>query len=273
MNSTPSTATNGSSIVRTDHGDGVSVLTLNRPSRLNAFDLSMLNDLRAAVEQINYDSSVDVVIITGTGRAFCAGRDVYELKEERGLPRPQYRSYMRTNHQVFDEIEAMEKPVIAAVNGVCAGGGVELAASCDFRFSAADATFLLPEIRIGVIPGSGVASRMIPMIGVQNVKDLMMTGRTIDAAEAASMGFVRTVVEPAELMASAMSYAADLRKGAPDAIGTAKAVVRMCQNMDSHTGRYVERLAQSGLSAGADANRGLDAFLSKEDITFDRQRA
>lgn len=270
MQSTEPTTQTEPSIVRSDVGDGVSILTLNRPRRLNAFDLGMLNDLRAAVEQVNYDNTVDVVIITGTGRAFCAGRDVYELKEERKLPRPQYRSYMRTNHQVFDEIEAMEKPVIAAINGVCAGGGVELAASCDFRFSSSTAEYLLPEIRIGVIPGSGVASRMIPMIGIQNVKDLMMTGRTIDAAEATSMGFVRTVVEPEELIASAVAFAADLRKGSPDAIGIAKAVVRMCQNMDTHTGRYVERLAQSGLSGGADANRGLDAFLSKEDISFGR---
>jgi enoyl-CoA hydratase/carnithine racemase len=147
---------------------------------------------------------------------------------------------------MLNDLEAIEKPVIAAINGVCAGGGVELAASCDFRFASATATFSLPEIFIGVIPASGACSRMIQMIGIENVKDLVMTGRQIDAAEAKTMGFVRRVSEPDKLQDDVLDYARLLMKGAPLAIGIGKHVTNTCQNIDTESGRIltgrVERL-------------------------------
>jgi enoyl-CoA hydratase/carnithine racemase len=248
--------------------EGVAVITLNRPEKLNAFNTAMIGEVRAAMWRMNYDDRVRVIVVTGQGRGFCAGRDVEELRGERGMPLPHYRAYVRANHDMLNDLESIEKPVIAAVNGVCAGGGVELAASCDFRFASSTATFLLPEIFIGVIPASGACSRMIQMIGIENVKDMVMTGRTIDAAEIKDMGFVRRVVEPDQLMDSVFAYAKLLMKGAPFAVGIGKHVTNTCQNIDTETGRQLERLAQSSLVGSTDSTEGIRAFLEKRPPNF-----
>ncbi|CAN7780358.1 enoyl-CoA hydratase/isomerase family protein [Caballeronia sp. LjRoot34] len=248
--------------------EGVAKLALNRPDKLNAFNSAMIGEIRAAMWRLNYDESVRVIVITGSGRGFSAGRDVQELQGERGMPLPHYRAYVRANHDMLDDLEAIEKPVIAAINGVCAGGGIELAASCDFRFASNRATFLLPEIFIGVIPASGACSRMIQMIGIENVKDLVMTGRTVDADEIRGMGFVRSVVEHEELEAKTFEFARLLMRGAPLAVGIAKHVTNTCQNVDTETGRLFERLAQSSLVGSSDSTEGIRSFLDKRPPKF-----
>ncbi len=248
--------------------EGIAKLTLNRPDKLNAFNSAMIGEIRAAMWRLNFDDSVRVIVITGAGRGFCTGRDVKELQGERGMPLPHYRAYVRANHDMLDDIETIEKPVIAAINGVCAGGGIELAASCDFRFASTGATFLLPEIFIGVIPASGACSRMIQMIGIENVKDLVMTGRTVDAAEIRSMGFVRTVAAPDQLETEAFEFAKLLMRGAPLAVGIAKHVTNTCQNVDTETGRVFERLAQSSLVGSKDSTEGVRSFIEKRPPNF-----
>jgi len=248
--------------------EGVAVMTLNRPDKLNAFNTAMIGEIRAAMWRLNFDDRVRVIVVTGKGRGFCAGRDVEELRGERGMPLPQYRAYVRANHDMLNDFEAIEKPVIAAINGICAGGGIELAASCDFRFAATNATFLLPEIFIGVIPASGACSRMIQMIGIENVKDLVMTGRTVDAQEIREMRFVRKVSESDQLMPDVLGYAKLLMKGAPLAIGIGKHVTNTCQNVDTETGRVLERLAQSSLVGSTDSTEGVKAFLEKRKPKF-----
>jgi len=248
--------------------EGVAQILLNRPEKLNAFDVVMVGEIRAALWRMTYDDRVRVIVITGAGRGFCSGRDVGELQAGRGLPSPHYRAYTRSNHEMLDDIEAIEKPVIAAINGVCAGGGVELAASCDFRFASSAAKFSLPEIFIGVIPASGACSRMIQMIGIENVKDMVMTGRTVDAAEAKEMGFVRRVVEPDRLQAEVLEFAKLLMKGAPLAVGIGKHVTNTCQNIDTDTGRVLERLAQSSLTSSTDSTEGVRSFLEKRPARF-----
>jgi enoyl-CoA hydratase/carnithine racemase len=248
--------------------DGVAKITLNRPTKLNAFDVAMVGEIRSVIWRMSFDDRVRVIVITGAGRGFCAGRDVGELQAGRALPLPHYRAYTRSNHDMLNDLEAIEKPVIAAINGVCAGGGLELAASCDFRFASAEATFSLPEIFIGVIPASGACSRMIQMIGIENVKDLVMTGRQIDAAEAKSMGFVRRVSEPDKLQDDVLDYARLLMKGAPLAIGIGKHVTNTCQNIDTESGRILERLAQSSLVGSTDSTEGIKSFLEKRPPRF-----
>jgi len=243
-------------------------ITLNRPERLNAFDWRMLVELREALWQATFDDDVRVIVITGEGRGFCAGRDITELRAQRSLPGNSYRSYVRTNHAVFDDIETLEKPVIAAINGPCAGGGVELAISCDFRVAAAEAVFTLPEISIGVIPASGACSRMSRIIGVERLKEMVMTGRKYSAAEAREMGLVSRVVPGAELTAAVRSLAADLMTGAPRAVGLAKHVINACLSTDLHTGREIERLGQSWLAQSDDSWEGLSAFLEKREPDF-----
>jgi enoyl-CoA hydratase/carnithine racemase len=248
--------------------EGIVRIVLNRPEKLNACNTAMIGEMRAALWRLNYDERVRVIVITGRGRAFCAGRDVRELEETRRMPHPQYRANVAANHDMLDALEAIEKPVIAAINGVCAGGGVELAASCDFRFASTEATFLLPEIFIGVIPASGACSRMIQLIGIENVKDLVMTGRTVTAQEIKEMGFVRRVVEHNQLESSVYDYARLLLRGAPLAIGIGKHVINTCQNVDTGTGRVVERLAQSSLVGSTDSTEGVRAFLEKREPHF-----
>ncbi|GAB2909939.1 hypothetical protein GCM10027093_55090 [Paraburkholderia jirisanensis] len=248
--------------------EGIAVMKLNRPDKLNAFNSAMIGEIRAAMWRLNYDDSVRVIVLTGAGRGFSAGRDVKELQGERGMPLPQYRAYVRANHDMLNDFEAIEKPVIAAINGICAGGGIEMAASCDFRFASKEATFLLPEIFIGVIPASGACSRMIQMIGIENVKDLVMTGRTVDADEIREMGFVRRVVAHDELETKVFEFARLLMRGAPQAVGIGKHVTNTCQNVDTETGRMIERLAQSSLVGTADSTEGVRSFLEKRPPKF-----
>lgn len=241
----------------------VALLTLDRPRRLNAFDEQMIREIRSVVWKANFDEKVRVLIITGAGRGFCSGRDIHGLDYENNLPTAQYRAYVRANHEMFDDLENLEKPVIAMVNGPCAGGGVEMAVHCDFRIASTQAYFQLPENNIGVIPASGAASRMIQMIGMGRLKEMMMTTLPVDAPTALQWGLVNRVFAPEDLLAGTLEFASILAQRAPLALGMSKHVANMCQNIDTETGRMVERLGQSVLIRTADSREGNAAFRQK----------
>jgi enoyl-CoA hydratase/carnithine racemase len=247
---------------------GIGVITLSRPERLNAFDLQMLAELRSIIWRANFDSAIKALVITGAGRGFCSGRDIISLQYENGLSTPQYRAYVRANHEAFDDLEALEKPVVAAINGVCAGGGVELAVACDLRVAAPSALFLLPETQLGVIPASGACSRMIQMIGMGRLKELVLTGDTIDAQEAWRIGLVNEVTAEEDVVARATRYAERILRRAPQAVGMAKHVINACQSVDMETGRLLERLGQSVLIRTDDAQDGMAAFAEKRGAQF-----
>ena len=250
-----------------DH-EGIAIVRLNRPNKLNAFDEAMIRELRTVIWRANFDDAVRVVIITGVGRAFCAGRDVGGLDYENNLKTAQYRAYVRANHELFDDIESIEKPVIAAVNGICAGGGVEMAIACDFRIAADTASFSLPENQLGVIPASGACSRMIQMIGIGRLKQMIMAVETIDATEAYRIGLVTKLCAPEALMDEAMAFARKLLTKAPQAMGMAKHIINACQNVDTETGRLLERLGQSVLIRTEDNLEGMAAFQEKRPARF-----
>ncbi len=243
--------------------DGIGLLTLNRPDRLNAFDERMIREIRSVVWNVSFDESVRVLVITGAGRGFCSGRDILGLDYENNLPSAQYRAYVRANHEMLDDIEAMEKPVIAMVNGVCAGGGVEIAVASDFRIAADDAQFILTENNIGVIPASGAASRMIQMIGIGRLKEMMMTTLPVDAATAERWGMVNRVYPRDGLLDGTLAFARVLCERAPLALGMSKHVINTCQNTDTETGRLIERLGQSVLIQSEDSREGNRAFREK----------
>jgi enoyl-CoA hydratase/carnithine racemase len=248
--------------------DGIGIVKLNRPEKLNAFDERMIRELRTVIWQANFDDSIRVLIITGVGRAFCAGRDINGLDYENNLTTPQYRAYVRANHELFDDIEAIEKPVIAAVNGICAGGGVEMAIACDFRIAATTASFFLPENQLGVIPASGACSRMIQMIGIGRLKQMIMAVEAVQAEEAVRIGLAGQVCAPEELMEKAVAFARQLLKKAPQAMGMAKHIINACQNVDTETGRLLERLGQSVLIRTEDNKEGMAAFQGKRPGQF-----
>lgn len=257
------------STIRTETtDDGILIITLARPDKLNAFDEQMIREMRSVIWKANFDDAIRVIIITGEGRAFCSGRDIDGLDYENNLETSSYRAYVRANHELFDEIEAIEKPVIAAVNGICAGGGVEMSIACDFRMAAPSAQFLLPENQLGVIPASGACSRMIQLIGIGRLKEMVMAALPVAAEEAQRIGLIHRVFPADQLMDETLKFARGLLTRAPQAMGMAKHVINMCQNVDTETGRLLERLGQSVLIRTEDNKEGMRSFKEKRKPAF-----
>lgn len=248
--------------------DGIAVLRLNRPENLNSWHQPMRDELKAAVAELVADDSLRVLVITGTGRAFSAGEDVRGMKHLTDLGTRGFRRVVRDLHNVFDEIEAMEVPVIAAINGTAAGGGIELALSCDFRFAASSAKIGFPENNVGLIPGSGGCSRLVRLVGLSRAKRLVMTGEMIPADQALALGLVDEVVEPDALMPVVMAFAKKLAAKAPQALGMAKVVLNNCAKVDPDTARNLERLGQSILKTTEDHAEGARAFVEKRPARF-----
>ncbi|MGC1305416.1 MAG: enoyl-CoA hydratase-related protein [Caulobacteraceae bacterium] len=248
--------------------EGIGLITLNRPDKLNAFDERMIREMRTVVWRANFDERIRVLMVTGAGRAFCAGRDISGLDYENNLTTPQYRAYVRANHEMFDDMENLEKPIVAVVNGIAAGGGVEMAVAADFRIAGSNASFLLPENQLGVLPASGACSRMIQLIGIGRLKEMVMAALPVDAAEAHRIGLVNRVYPPEQLMDEAMAFARKLLTRAPQAMGVAKQIINSCQNVDTETGRILERLGQSILIQTQDNKEGMNAFLEKRKPAF-----
>lgn len=250
-----------------DVKDGVATMTLNRPKNLNCFNAAMFKEWNDIISRCAYDNDIRVLVITGNGRSFSSGVDLSVLNSETLTP-SQFRYYYRQNHISFDNLEALEKPVIAAINGLCYGGGVELALSCDILISADDAKYCLVENHIGCIPASGACNRMIHYLGLAKTKEMVIQAEPIDAQEAWRIGLVNHVVPAKDLVKEAQAYAVNLTKKAPAAMGMAKHVINLCLNTDMHTGRYLERLGQSVLVLSEDHKEGMNAFREKRKPHF-----
>jgi enoyl-CoA hydratase len=171
-------------------------------------------------------------------------------------------------HNVFDEIEQMEVPVIAAINGVAAGGGLELALSCDFRFASDTARMGLPENNVGLIPGSGGISRLVKLVGPAKTKRLVMTGEIVPAETAFAYGLIDEIIPASDLLDKTLEFAELLAAKAPLALGTAKLIINQCANVDTETGRNFERIGQSVLKLSADHKEGASAFVDKRKPKF-----
>jgi enoyl-CoA hydratase/carnithine racemase len=263
------TATAGAyTYLKLERDGGVATLTLNRPDRLNAWNREMRDEMAAAMRQLVADDELRALIITGEGRGFSAGEDVRGMGALAEVGTRSFRRVARGIHNLFDEIEAIEIPVIAAINGVAAGGGLELALSCDFRIAADTAKLGFPENNVGLIPGSGGCSRLVKLVGLPRAKRLVMTGEMLPAAGALEAGLVEEVVPAGELMGHAMELARRLAARAPQAIGLAKLVLNMCANVDPETGRNFERLGQSILKKTEDHAEGAQAFIEKRPPEF-----
>jgi enoyl-CoA hydratase/carnithine racemase len=246
----------------------IAVLRLNRPDTLNSWNQKMRDELRDAVGELVGDDQLRVLVITGTGRAFSAGEDVRGMKSLAEIGTRGFRRVVRSIHNVFDEIEAMEVPVIAAINGVAAGGGLELALSCDFRFASQIAKMGFPENNVGLIPGSGGCSRLVNLVGLSKAKRLVMTGDMVPAERALQYGLVDDVVPAEQLMEHAMAFARVLAAKAPQSLGIAKLVLNNCAKVDPDTARNFERLGQSILKKTDDHVEGALAFVEKRPPRF-----
>lgn len=246
----------------------VALLRLNRPENLNSWNQQMRDELKAAVADVVGDDALRVLVITGTGRAFSAGEDVRGMRGLTELGTRGFRRVVRDIHNTFDEVEAIEVPVIAAINGTAAGGGMELALSCDFRFAATTAKMGFPENNVGLIPGSGGCSRLVRQVGLSRAKRLVMTGEMVMAEQALALGLVDEVHAPEDLLPKAMAFAQSLARRAPQALGIAKVVLNQCARVDPDTARNFERLGQSILKKTEDHTEGARAFVEKRPAQF-----
>jgi len=242
--------------------DGVATITMNRPEKLNAFNETMLQEMTRVLDEVYAREEIRVLVITGAGRAFSPGADFewFEMAKFAPLMRVTPR---RVTHRFFDELEYLEKPVIAAINGTCAGGGLELALSCDLRIAADSARFGLPEVNAGIMPGSGGCSRLIEVVGLGRAKELAMLGELISAQRAEAVGLVNMVVPAQELTARVREVAATLIRKAPLAVGMVKHIINTARGVDPSTGRILERLGGSILVNTEDAREGARAFKEK----------
>lgn len=249
--------------VHVEDRDGVRILTLDRPDRLNSWNRTMRAEMRDVVEDTAGVTDLRCLIITGAGRAFSAGEDVSEMRGLTEMGTRGFRSVVRGIHSVFDLIEAIEVPVIAAVNGVAAGGGFELALSCDFRVMAETARFVMPEAKVGLIPGSGGCSRLVHHVGLGRAKELVLLSRSVNAESAKALGLATEVVPDGQVIEGALALVEEMAGLAPLALGMAKVVLNTCTDVDHETGRRLERLGQSVLKTTDDHAEGARAFVER----------
>lgn len=244
--------------------DTVAFLTINRPQVLNALNAQTLEELAARVEQCR--DGVRCLVITGAGeRAFVAGADIAAMAKMSSI---EARAFAQRGQAVMRSLEDLPIPVIAAVNGFALGGGCELALACDFIFAADSAKFGQPEINLGIIPGFGGTQRLARRVGPGLARQLILSGATIDAAEALRIGLVNRVLPRAELMAEATRTATELATKAPIAIQQAKAAINAGADMALQDGCRYEAEAFGVTFGTADSHEGLEAFVAKRKPTF-----
>jgi len=244
----------------------IAVLTIARPHVLNALNTSTLDELRRALLELRDDTGVRVVVITGAGeKAFVAGADIGELTD---LDETGGREHARHGQAVFDLIERLGKPVIAAINGFALGGGCELALACTLRVASDAAQLGQPEIALGLIPGFGGTQRLARLVGKGVALDLLLSGRRIPAAEALTLGLVNRVVPQAELMPESRRLAAELADRAPVAARLVIEAVNRGIEMPLDDGLALEADLFGLAMATADKNEGTRAFLEKRKARF-----
>jgi enoyl-CoA hydratase/carnithine racemase len=242
--------------------DEVAVITLNRPKVMNSFNFAMLNALKERIEALRFHKGVRVVVITGAGeKAFCAGAD---LKERATLSETEVKQFIYTIRNLFADIENLNKPVIAAVNGVALGGGTELALASDIRIASESATMGLTETRLAIIPGAGGTQRLPRLVGRGKAKELIFTGRRVSAGEALAMGLVNQVCSsPEALLDTCLDMAAMICETGPIAIEQAKYAVNRGMETDITTGLAIESNAYWLTIPTEDRLEGLAAFREK----------
>jgi enoyl-CoA hydratase/carnithine racemase len=243
---------------------GVATLRLDHEP-VNAITQSMRFELAEAIDELRADP-VRVAVITGANDLFSVGADVALFEEAAEWTTAEFRANSRVLGRVFDGLETLEKPVLAAITGSCVGGGLELALACDIRIAAPDARLGFPEHTIGLLPGLGGCSRFVKLVGPGVAKDLIFRGKLVDGQRAQQLGFVERVTTDPET--AAVDYAETLLDQPPQALGLAKRVVNAARDTDLRTAGLLESLAQGTLLETADHAEGLRAFREDRDPEF-----
>jgi 2-(1,2-epoxy-1,2-dihydrophenyl)acetyl-CoA isomerase len=244
----------------------VRTITLNRPDALNAFNRTLKSELADAVTAVDRDSSVRCLVITGAGRAFCAGQDLKEPLAADGLS---IREMLRSGYNALIlRLRSMEKPVIAAVNGVAAGAGFSLALACDLRIASETASFVEGFIRIGLVPDAGATYFLPRLVGIGRAMEISMTGDPVDAVTAVRIGLVSRVVRGDDLTSVTMDLAHRLANGPTRAIGLTKRALNRNLSLDLGSALDYEADMQELASRTIDFGEGVRAFVEKRPPRF-----
>lgn len=249
--------------------DGVAVLTLSNPP-LNLITLELTRRLLAATTHIAQDARVRVLVITGAGdRAFCAGADVTEFADVRSEV---VERKLRRENEAMDAVEALPIPTIAAIGGVCLGGGAELALACDLRIVDPKTVIGFPEVGLGVFPGSGGVFRLPKTVGLGRALDLLYTGRRVDAAEALQIGLITEIAEPGAALTRALERAAELASGPALALQLIKAGARAALTQTTAQAVSASLADSARVFTGPDIEEGIAAFTQKRAAHFTAPR-
>ncbi len=245
---------------------GVAVVTVNRTDAMNALDLAHATELRDRLEELSVDPEARVVVLTGAGeRAFVAGADIKYMQALNVL---EGRRWGELGQRCASLLETMPKPTVAAINGFALGGGCELALACDIRLASAKAKLGQPEVNLGIIPGWGGTQRLTRTTTLGYAKELVYTGRLVDASEALEHGLVEAVYEPEELMEKTRELAATLASKSPLALAFAKEAVNLSLQGDHRSNLETEARLFSMLFASEDQKEGMAAFVEKRQPSF-----
>lgn len=243
--------------------EAVGLITLNRPSALNALSTPLIDELNVALAAFEADAAIGAIVITGSPKAFAAGADIREMRDKR-----YFDIYLEDFITSWEGVSRTRKPVIAAVAGYALGGGCELAMMCDFIIAADNAKFGQPEISLGVIPGAGGTQRLTRFVGKSKAMDLCLTGRMMDASEAERAGLVSRIVPLASLLDEALKAAALIAGLSRPAVMLAKESVNRAYETTLAEGIRFERRVFHSLFAGQDQKEGMTAFLEKRPAKF-----
>lgn len=250
--------------------NGIATVTLNRPKFMNAMDPQLMSELRCAFDEIANGRDIRVVILTGSGPAFCAGADLRTMDIEK-LDLRQSREFLRGNTRFLMSIMNLEKPVIAAVNGAAIGGGCNIALACDFVIASEKAVFSQIFTKVGLAPDMGGAYFLTRLVGMNKAREMCFTGKMVDAQEALKIGLIYKVVPPDQLMAEVKKMAEEFRKGPPIALGYTKRVLNKAVDIDIASEFDYELEVQMQCTSSKDFIEGVRAFMEKREPIFTGQ--
>ncbi len=254
--------------IKIERQDGVAILTLNRPETHNAMNQTMFVELGAAAKELQNDSDVRSVVMTGAGKSFSSGLDLGSFAGLMQLSALQIHSFLKEVQNTYLAFEMMDKPVIAAVNGLAFGGAMEIMLACDIRIASDDAKFNLMEIKFGIIPDLGACKRLARLVGNGYAKELILTGDTIDAAEAYRIGMVEHVYPKDQVLPEALKLARRLAEGPILGIALAKQVINRCWDSDPETALEFEAIAQTLCLVSEDHREAIQALAENRKPQF-----
>ncbi len=254
--------------IKIEKEDGVAILTLNRPETHNAMNQTMFMELGVAAKELQNDPEVRAVVMTGAGKSFSSGLDLGSFAGLMQLSALQIHSFLKEVQGTYLAYEMMDKPVIAAVNGLAFGGAMEIMLACDIRIASEDAKFNLMEIKFGIIPDLGACKRLARLVGNGYAKELILTGDTIDAAEAYRIGMVEHVYPKEQVLPEALKLARRLAEGPILGIALAKQVINRCWDSDPETALEFEAIAQTLCLVSEDHREAIQALAEKRPPRF-----